>query len=198
MVSTRACNVFSSLYYSEEYGFCKHVIVDIAVLYLVRNRVLYASFLVAAFLNAICWVFHVCFVIAPKSCKNGEFTCNNHRCIRRGWVCDGENDCQDNSDEEKSICTKTVKPNCKAYEFPCRSSNTGPIGRCILKEWKCDGKRDCSDGSDEEDCNKIELCRPNEFKCRNGSCIAISKKCDMNVDCPDGDDEVECGKSIFY
>ena len=132
--------------------------------------------------------------VAPKSCKGDEFTCNNKRCIRRTWVCDGENDCQDNSDEEKYLCTTTVMPNCRSYEIPCRSSNTGPIGRCILKEWKCDGKRDCSDGSDEENCSKAKFCKPGEYKCRNGSCIDISKKCDMKFDCPDHDDELQCGE----
>jgi len=131
----------------------------------------------------------------PQSCKSNEFTCNNQRCIRRSWRCDGDNDCQDNSDEEASMCKGTIKIHCRSYEFACRSTNAGPIGRCILKKWVCDGKRDCSDGSDEEACHGIKLCRLNEFKCRNGSCIDISKKCNMVSDCPDGDDESSCSHS---
>ena len=91
------------------------------------------------------------------------------------------------------MCKGTIKIHCRSYEFACRSTNAGPIGRCILKKWVCDGKRDCSDGSDEEACHGIKLCRLNEFKCRNGSCIDISKKCNMVSDCPDGDDESSCG-----
>ena len=35
-------------------------------------------------------------------CPAGQFLCNNKRCINEQFVCDNENDCFDNSDEE--IC----------------------------------------------------------------------------------------------
>jgi len=38
--------------------------------------------------------------IAPRpTCSPSEFTCNNTRCIPAGWICDGDNDCGDMSDE---------------------------------------------------------------------------------------------------
>ena len=35
------------------------------------------------------------------TCPVNSFRCNNKRCIQISRVCDGTNDCQDNSDEEE-------------------------------------------------------------------------------------------------
>lgn len=32
-------------------------------------------------------------------CKANEFVCSNGKCLRQEWVCDGDNDCGDGSDE---------------------------------------------------------------------------------------------------
>ena len=40
------------------------------------------------------------------ACEESQFRCNNSRCIRESYVCDSDNDCRDNSDEDAHICSK--------------------------------------------------------------------------------------------
>ena len=52
-------------------------------------------------------------------------------------MCDGDDDCLDNSDELGN-CTQ---PTCGPDEWKCSS------GRCIPKSFKCDSDNDCGDFS---------------------------------------------------
>jgi hypothetical protein len=40
-------------------------------------------------------------IATPTYCDAHEFLCKNNNCINKIYVCDGENDCYDNSDEEE-------------------------------------------------------------------------------------------------
>lgn len=113
-------------------------------------------------------------------CDDSHHTCDNGKCVLLHWVCDGEDDCLDNSDEfgcDPNECTED--------EFVCRSSpNT-----CLPSAWKCDGDKDCDDRSDELDCGAI-VCDSDHFSCgSNSTCVHSSFVCDGHPDCLSGLDE---------
>lgn len=43
-------------------------------------------------------------------CRPEQFECSNHLCVNPHWVCDGNDDCGDASDEQLSLC-------CEKYFF---------------------------------------------------------------------------------
>ena len=65
-------------------------------------------------------------------------------CVEESELCDGVNDCGDNSDE--LFCTCETRKN--LITCPGGSNFTD----CIPKQWLCDGHSDCPGGSDERDC----------------------------------------------
>ena len=77
-----------------------------------------------------------------EQCDEGEFQCDNGRCINQIWKCDHENDCGDGSDEGKN-CKDHFKVCNEDKEFTCNNA------KCVPKSRKCDGSDDCGDSSDE-------------------------------------------------
>uniref|UniRef100_A0A674DCA7 Heparan sulfate proteoglycan 2 n=1 Tax=Salmo trutta TaxID=8032 RepID=A0A674DCA7_SALTR len=122
----------------------------------------------------------------PGPCKVDQATCQNGECVPRDYLCDGERDCSDGSDEFRCGTPSPCEPN----EFKCKN------GRCALKLWRCDGDNDCEDNSDETDCptrGPGDTCAPEQFVCLSDrTCIPSSYQCDEEPDCPDRSDEYGC------
>ncbi|XP_055899580.1 low-density lipoprotein receptor-related protein 4-like isoform X3 [Biomphalaria glabrata] len=151
-----------------------------------------------------------------NSCPNNDFMCGNKCvCIPNNWVCDGDEDCEDGSDEECEKCPETdftcSNGHCIQMKWVCDKDNDcGDLsdelscpqrncsndeflcnnGNCVPKEWQCDGEDDCEDSSDEH-CTHNE-CTSEEFQCGDGTCISKPWKCDGEPDCANGSDEQEC------
>ncbi|KAJ8278768.1 hypothetical protein COCON_G00058340 [Conger conger] len=91
-------------------------------------------------------------------CVEGQFACRSFGCVDTAFVCDGQLDCPDGSDEDRcgtpSPSPGPVGPSgrplvpspCSAKQFSCGS------GECVHLDRKCDLQRDCLDGSDEQGC----------------------------------------------
>uniref|UniRef100_A0A671XQT0 Low density lipoprotein receptor-related protein 8, apolipoprotein e receptor n=1 Tax=Sparus aurata TaxID=8175 RepID=A0A671XQT0_SPAAU len=123
-----------------------------------------------------------------KACPSKDFQCRNGKCVAPIFVCDGDDDCGDASDEEK--CSA---PTCGQHEFRCNDSE------CIPALWSCDGDPDCKDKSDEsmERCSRRTepqkpRCPVGEFQCGSGECVHMNWKCDGDADCKDKSDEANC------
>eukprot|EP00794_Sanderia_malayensis_P012925 gene12925-14257_t len=125
------------------------------------------------------------------ACDDDEFQCvKDDTCISKLWLCDGEADCSDSSDE-----ANCAPKGCRSSEFKCAN------GRCIPLTWFCDGANDCEDKSDEFNCSSKDAmftstpqptCAPNHFRCNNSRCLPAQSKCDGKDDCGDGSDEHNC------
>ena len=85
--------------------------------------------------------------LAAKTCASTEFQClNKNYCVHHSWVCDGDPDCPDGSDEAEEQCG--TKVSCRSDQFACEN------GECIPGHLQCSGAEECSDGSDERNCRE--------------------------------------------
>lgn len=121
----------------------------------------------------------------------GQFRCHsNGQCINEKFLCDGDFDCKDGSDESAlndGPCNASRNcTNLGANAFRCDGN------RCIVGSAVCDGISHCSDNTDESHCGHVGCVPDTQFQCKETKqCFPINWVCDGHIDCPDGSDEAE-------
>lgn len=109
-----------------------------------------------------------------KKCNETEFTCKSDKhCVPLTSICDLKSDCNDESDENVTMC-ENYPLYCEKnpLKFLCNS------GGCIDDNLTCDGLNDCSDFSDEELCN-VNECEHVDCE-QNCHDLKIGYKCSCN------------------
>ncbi|NXH20311.1 LRP2 protein, partial [Bucco capensis] len=107
-------------------------------------------------------------------------------CIPVPWLCDGEQQCPDGTDEQCECQRCSVPSVCGVKKVQCPGTH-----HCIPHWELCDRHQDCEDGWDEEGCPQ-QPCLPGQWQCRNRVCIMAEWKCNGIDDCGDSSDEDVC------
>lgn len=145
------------------------------------NRVLVCN---ASGMNTVC-PLSCCGVSVDKHCFHDEFQCNNTLCKPLNWMCDGEDDCGDNSDENPAECGEI-----------CRVSPFGLFVFLQFWDWFMIFLLLIllSVGPSVK-----FLCPPTrQFRCLNDRvCVPVSKRCDSVNNCGDNSDEFNCREFIL-
>lgn len=148
-------------------------------------------------------LFGICGIIAQVrglKCGKNEFKCDN-KCIDNDWKCDGDEDCDDGTDEvgctadKEEVVTKKRRVCDPSVSFECKNK------KCFPHSYTCDYMDDCGDGSDESTtdgplCERSETCPDDMFQCKiTKECIHRRFVCDKDFDCGEDDksDEESCG-----
>ncbi|CAF0737282.1 unnamed protein product [Didymodactylos carnosus] len=147
-------------------------------------------------------------------CLEDEFRCDNILCLPLAFVCNGEFNCRDKSDElncttaiiNNGLCNLNVSINCEQeishsirlieHDFDLEKFLVGkPIQICILRSSVCDGVVDCKNAIDEQCTNifdtllgnpMIQCSKEDEYHCTTTNrCIPKAWLCNGINDCKD-------------
>ncbi|UJR31341.1 hypothetical protein I4U23_018836 [Adineta vaga] len=150
-------------------------------------------------------------------CPSYLFRCDIVQCLPYAFVCNGEYNCQDKTDEvncstaiiNNDLCNTKLSINCeqdilhstRLVDHNIRFEYTRPIQICIQRSSVCDGVIDCRNGIDEQ-CtqrNPLITCSRDEYHCKiTNRCIPKTWLCNGINDCRDpyASDELDCSMVV--
>ncbi|CAF0998634.1 unnamed protein product [Adineta steineri] len=147
-------------------------------------------------------------------CPYYLFRCDTTRCLPYAFVCNGEYNCHDRTDEsncstalidDNNLCPTSYSINCEQdilhgthwNEHDNHHEYTRPVQICIKRSSVCDGIIDCRNAIDEQ-CtqkNPLIVCSRDEYHCKiTNRCIPRTWLCNGINDCldPFSSDELDC------
>ncbi|XP_037382568.1 prolow-density lipoprotein receptor-related protein 1-like [Talpa occidentalis] len=119
--------------------------------------------------------------VDEAKCNRTRQAMCGEKCIPVTWLCNGEQECPDGTDEQCEVLTA-----CPGQKIQCPGSSL-----CRDARELCDAPEDCEEGSYEGRCPQSH-CLPGQWQCKNRVCVADGWKCDGTNNCGDSSDEDVC------